>query len=36
MNIDNDGCSLMNYADLLTFLNSIRLEGTENNIEYQV
>lgn len=34
-NIDKDGCLIMNYSDLLGFLNSVRLEDEWNQIEYQ-
>lgn len=35
MNIDDDGCSIMNYSDLLWFLNNIALEQDGKIIEYQ-
>ncbi len=35
ISIDKDGCSIMNYSDLLSFLNNIILEVGENRLEYQ-
>lgn len=34
-NIDKDWCIIMNYSDLLGFLNNIRLENDNTQIEYQ-
>ncbi|MDD3793659.1 MAG: transglycosylase domain-containing protein [Candidatus Gracilibacteria bacterium] len=33
--IDNEGCIVLKYSDLLTFLNNIRLETEQSFIEYQ-
>lgn len=33
--VDNDGCSVMQYSDLLWFLNSIKIWSDSNYIEYQ-
>ena len=33
--VDSDGCSVMNYSDLLGFLNSIKIKDWKNIIEYQ-
>ncbi|MGE4443622.1 MAG: transglycosylase domain-containing protein [Candidatus Altimarinota bacterium] len=35
MSIDKDGCSIMNYSDLLGFLNNIILEDNGKQLEYQ-
>lgn len=35
IDIDNDWCSLLNYTDLLLFLNKIRLDSWDNYVEYQ-
>lgn len=34
--IDQDNCSLMNYSDLLAFLNNIKISQNETSIEYQI
>lgn len=36
LDIDSDSCSVMNYSDLLWFLNWIRITWSETTIEYQV
>jgi hypothetical protein len=33
--VDNDGCALMEYSELLYFLNDIRITSGENTLEYQ-
>ncbi len=33
--IDNDWCAIIEYSDLINFLNSIRIESGENYIEYE-
>lgn len=33
--IDSDGCSVIEYSDLLSILNSIKISSGANNIEYQ-
>lgn len=33
--IDNDGCVMIQYEDLLSFLNNIRITSWENTLEYQ-
>lgn len=33
--IDKDNCSLMNYSDLLSFLNNIKITENEISLEYQ-
>jgi len=35
ISVDKDGCSVLNYSDLLSFLNSIRLQEGDDFIEYQ-
>jgi len=35
ISIDKDGCSIMNYSDLLGFLNNIALEENGKVLEYQ-
>ncbi len=35
LSIDKDGCSIMDYSDLLVTLNSIKLESNNEVIEYQ-
>jgi hypothetical protein len=33
--VDSDGCALMEYSELLYFLNDIRITSGENTLEYQ-
>ena len=33
--IDNDGCAVLEYSELINFLNSIRIKYDENFIEYE-
>ena len=35
ISIDSDGCSAIAYSELLTFLNGIKIEWENENIEYQ-
>jgi len=33
--VDKEGCSVLNYSDLLVFLNSIKISDGDQSIEYQ-
>lgn len=35
INVDSDGCSVLEYSNLLTLLNAVHIESGENIIEYQ-
>lgn len=35
IDVDNEGCSVLDYSDLLLFLNSIQLQQADQYLEYQ-
>jgi len=35
ISIDSDGCSVLDYSEMLVLLNAIKIPGEENTIEYQ-
>jgi len=35
ISVDSDGCSVLDYSNLLSFLNGIHISSGENVIEYQ-